>query len=89
MKLCKKSKDIWPSNPTCEKLHYLLSKKCRGDSKKLRICETRRAKQFFSTIKFMFLQGEVFTRSVLCKTVGKTFAADVMYHPSRQLHVQS
>ena len=52
--------------------------KCRGDSRKLRICETKRAKQFLSAIKFN--KDEVFTRCILCKAVGDIFAADVMYH---------
>ena len=40
--------------------------------------ETRRAKQFLSAIKFN--KVEVFTRCILCKTLGDIFAADVMYH---------
>ena len=52
--------------------------KCQGDSRKLRIYETKRAKQFLSAIKFN--KEEVFTRCILCKAVGDIFAADVMYH---------
>ena len=40
--------------------------------------ETRRAKQFLSAIKFN--KVEVFTRCILCKTLGDIFAADVMYN---------
>ena len=53
-------------------------KKCRGDNQKLRICETRRAKQFLSAIKFN--KDEFITRFILCKTVDDMFAAEVMYH---------
>ena len=49
---------------------------CRGDSRKLCICETRGAKQLLSAIKFN--KDEVFTKCILCKIVGDTFASDVM-----------
>ena len=52
--------------------------KSRGDTKILRISETRRATLFLSAIKFN--KGEVFTRCILLGSPGDIFAADIVYH---------
>ena len=52
--------------------------KCKGDIRKLRICEPRRAKQLLTAVKFN--NDDVYTRCILYKTIGDVFAADLVYH---------
>ena len=52
--------------------------KFKGESKRLRISEKRRANLFLSAIKFN--KDDVQTRCILHNTAGDIFAADVMYH---------
>ena len=52
--------------------------KSKGDTKRLRICEARRASLFLSAIKFN--KDTVLTRSILLQSPGDVYAADIMYH---------
>ena len=51
--------------------------KSKGDVKRMRICEARRARLFLSAIKY---NKDVYTRCSLLQNIGDVFAADVMYH---------
>ncbi|XP_057301781.1 uncharacterized protein LOC130636171 isoform X1 [Hydractinia symbiolongicarpus] len=52
--------------------------KFKGDLKRFRICEIRRANSFLSAIKFN--KDAVYDRCVLLKCPGDIFAADIVYH---------
>ena len=74
-----KRRKLLQSPLICEKTCIICNKiKCQGDNKRLRICETRRAKLLLSAVKFN--KDDVHTRCILYKVPGNVFAADVMYH---------
>lgn len=52
--------------------------KCRGVTKKFRMCEAKRARLFLSAIKYN--KDEVYTRCSLLQNIGDVYAADIMYH---------
>ena len=52
--------------------------KSKGDAKRMRICEAKRARLFLSAIKYN--KDDVYTRCSLLQNIGDVFAADVMYH---------
>ena len=53
-------------------------KKSKGDSRRFRICEARRACLFLSASNFN--KDAVYTRCVLLESCGNVYAADIMYH---------
>ena len=67
----KRAKTVNHQIPYVKNCIICIEKKCQGDSRKLCICKTRKAKQLFSGIKSN--KDEVFTRCDI-------FAADVMHH---------
>ena len=52
--------------------------KRKGDNKRVRICENRRAKLFLSATKFF--KDTVYGRCSLLGNIGDVFAADILYH---------
>ena len=52
--------------------------KSKGETKRYRICESRRASRFLAAIKFN--KDIVYTRCSYMETITRVFAADVMYH---------
>ena len=50
----------------------------KGDVKRYRICEIKRAKRLISAMRFF--KDEVYDRCVLLETAGDIFAADIKYH---------
>ena len=53
-------------------------KKSKGDSRRFRTCEARRACLFLFAIKFN--KEAVYTRCALLESCGDVYAADIMYH---------
>ena len=52
--------------------------KMKGEVKRYRVCETKRAKQLLSAMRFF--KDKVHNKCVFLETVGDIFAADIMYH---------
>ena len=52
--------------------------KIKGDTKKHRICESKRAKQLLSAMKFF--KDDTYRRCIVLETPGDVFAADILYH---------
>ena len=52
--------------------------KMKGDAKRYRICDIKRAKQLVSTKRFF--KDEVYDRCILLETAGDIFATDIKYH---------
>ena len=52
--------------------------KRKGDNKRVRICENRRAKLLSSATKFF--KDTVYNRCSLFGNIGDVFAADILYH---------
>ena len=52
--------------------------KSKGDAKRMRICEARRARLFLSAIKYN--KDDAYTRCSLLQDIGDVFVADLMYH---------
>ena len=52
--------------------------KMKGDVKRYRICDIKRAKQLVSTKRFF--KDEVYNRCILLETAGNIFTADIKYH---------
>ena len=52
--------------------------KSKGDAKRMRICEARRARLFLSAIKYN--KDDIYTCCSLLQNINDVFAANVMYH---------
>lgn len=52
--------------------------KMKGNVKRYRICEIKRAKQLISEMRFF--RDDIYDRCVLLETAGDIFAADIKYH---------